>query len=131
MGHEFCAEVIEVAPGSEHLREGDLIVSMPIAIDSAGVHTVGYSNLYPGGYGEEMILSGMLCTKVPNGLSYQHAALTEPMAVGADPGGGRGGSQQVGVREAAAARRRVPAIDMVRVGAVAALLAGAGDDDFG
>ena len=82
MGHEFCGEVTELAPGSDHLKVGDLVVSMPIAIDSAGAHTVGYSNLYPGGYGEEMILSGMLCMKVPNGLSYQHAALTEPMAVG-------------------------------------------------
>ncbi len=82
MGHEFCAEVTELSAGVTHLKEGDLVVSMPIAIDAGGVHAVGYSNLYPGGYGEEMMLSGMLCTKVPNGLSYQHAALTEPMAVG-------------------------------------------------
>jgi threonine dehydrogenase-like Zn-dependent dehydrogenase len=52
MGHEFCAEV------------------------------VGYSNDNPGGYGELMRLTEFLLLEVPNGLSTERAALTEPMAVG-------------------------------------------------
>jgi threonine dehydrogenase-like Zn-dependent dehydrogenase len=43
---------------------------------------VGYSNEAPGGYGELMTLSAALVLPVPNGLSTEHAALTEPMAVG-------------------------------------------------
>jgi threonine dehydrogenase-like Zn-dependent dehydrogenase len=82
MGHEFCCEVLEVGPGVDNVREGDLVVSMPVAFDATGVHAIGYSNLFPGGYSEQLMLSGMLLNKVPNGLSYRHAALTEPMAVG-------------------------------------------------
>ena len=52
MGHEFCCEVVELGPGCENLAVGDVVVSMPGAIDAAGVHAIGYSNRYPGGYGE-------------------------------------------------------------------------------
>ena len=43
---------------------------------------IGYSNEVPGGYGELMVLPAALSLEVPNGLSTEHAALTEPMAVG-------------------------------------------------
>ena len=55
---------------------------MPVLIRSTGVETVGYSNENPGGYGEYMRLTEGLLLEVPNGLSSEHAALTEPMAVG-------------------------------------------------
>src|SRR5262249_12239892 len=47
-----------------------------------GPESIGYSNDNPGGYGEYMRLSEALLLEVPNGLSIEHAALTEPMAVG-------------------------------------------------
>jgi threonine dehydrogenase-like Zn-dependent dehydrogenase len=43
---------------------------------------VGYSNDTPGGYAEYMRLTESLLLPVPNGLVTEHAALTEPMAVG-------------------------------------------------
>ena len=43
---------------------------------------MGYSNDYPGGYGELMVLNEPLLLPVPNGLDTERAALTEPMAVG-------------------------------------------------
>jgi threonine dehydrogenase-like Zn-dependent dehydrogenase len=55
---------------------------MPIAFDAAGLHSIGYSNDYPGGYGELMVLNDLLALSVPNGLEARRAALTEPMAVG-------------------------------------------------
>jgi threonine dehydrogenase-like Zn-dependent dehydrogenase len=82
MGHEFCAEVIEVGDNVGNSRQGDLVVSMPVVFDTAGIHPIGYSNRYPGGYGERMVLSDLLTLKVPNGLDARHAALTEPFAVG-------------------------------------------------
>ena len=82
MGHEFCCEVVELGPGCENLAEGDIVVCMPVAFDAAGVHAVGFSNLYPGGYAELMVLNDLLALKVPNGLSPRLAALTEPLAVG-------------------------------------------------
>jgi 2-desacetyl-2-hydroxyethyl bacteriochlorophyllide A dehydrogenase len=82
MGHEFCAEVIELGENTGMCSVGDTVVSMPVAFGPTGIHPLGFSNVLPGGYGEQMVLSDMLCLKVPNGLSPQHAALTEPMAVG-------------------------------------------------
>lgn len=84
MGHEFCAEVVELGPGvsDDALAVGDRVVSIPAVINSDGMQSVGYSNTYPGGYGEFMALSAMFAMKVPNGLDTDLAALTEPMAVG-------------------------------------------------
>jgi len=86
MGHEFAAEVVELGPdlvdGSGNHAVGDVVVSLPVAFGADGLHAVGYSNLYPGGYGELMVLNDMLCLDVPNGLDPDRAALTEPMAVG-------------------------------------------------
>lgn len=82
MGHEFCGEVIELGENVGNSAVGDVVVSLPITMDLAGLHPIGYSNDYPGGYGEQMVLSDFLAIKVPNGLSARHAALTEPMAVG-------------------------------------------------
>ena len=82
MGHEFCAEVLEVGENVGNAKPGDIVVSMPIVFDSAGIHPVGYSNDYPGGYAEQLVLADVLTMKVPNGLDPRHAALTEPMAVG-------------------------------------------------
>ena len=55
---------------------------MPILIRPSGIETVGYSNENPGGYGEFMRLTEGLLLEVPNGLSTERAALTEPLAVG-------------------------------------------------
>jgi threonine dehydrogenase-like Zn-dependent dehydrogenase len=83
MGHEFCAEVVELGPGTTGFDPGDIVVSMPITLDPSGaMQAIGYSNDYPGGYAERMALLSMVTMKVPNGLDPRHAALTEPMAVG-------------------------------------------------
>jgi threonine dehydrogenase-like Zn-dependent dehydrogenase len=82
MGHEFCCEVVETGPGVQRLRAGDVVVSMPAAFDADGVHPIGFSNRYPGGYAELMVLNEMLAIDVPAGLSPDLAALTEPLAVG-------------------------------------------------
>ena len=82
MGHEFAAEVVELGENVGNSKVGDIVVSMPMTFDEAGLYPIGYSNEYPGGYGELMTLSDMLAIRVPNGLEPEHAALTEPMAVG-------------------------------------------------
>jgi threonine dehydrogenase-like Zn-dependent dehydrogenase len=83
MGHEFCAEIVDFGPDTQRaLPTGTRVVSMPLAMGATGVHGIGYSNDYPGGYGQLMVLSEMLALPVPNGLATEHAALTEPMAVG-------------------------------------------------
>ena len=83
MGHEFCAEVIDFGPETPaHLAPGTRVVSMPLMFRGGRIEGVGYSNEVPGGYGELMVLSAALLLPVPNGLPTEHAALTEPMAVG-------------------------------------------------
>jgi threonine dehydrogenase-like Zn-dependent dehydrogenase len=83
MGHEFCAEILDHGPDTaKSLARGTRVCSMPIAFGPKGFGAVGYSNDYPGGYGERMVLNEMLLLPVPNGLATDRAALTEPMAVG-------------------------------------------------
>jgi len=83
MGHEFCAEVVDFGPHtSAAVVRGERVVSMPLVFRAGAIHGVGYSNDVPGGYGELMVLSAAMVLPVPNGLATEHAALTEPMAVG-------------------------------------------------
>lgn len=85
MGHEFCAEVVQAAEGSEPWKPGDRVTCVPVLINPErplGVETVGYSSTYPGGYGEYLILSAPMLLKVPDGLPARAAATTEPCAVG-------------------------------------------------
>jgi threonine dehydrogenase-like Zn-dependent dehydrogenase len=82
-GHEFCAEILDYGTGTEKkLKPGTRVCSMPIAISATGVQGVGYSNAYPGGFAEQMVLNEAMLLEVPNGLPTDQAALTEPMAVG-------------------------------------------------
>ena len=83
MGHEFCAEIVEHGPKTTGaLKVGTRVCSLPMLMRAEGPQSIGYSNDNPGGYGEYMRLSEALLLEVPNGLSTEHAALTEPMAVG-------------------------------------------------
>jgi threonine dehydrogenase-like Zn-dependent dehydrogenase len=83
MGHEFCAEIVDHGPQTERrLKAGTRVCSMPVLVRPEGRQTIGYSNDHPGGYAEYMRLTEALLLEVPNGLATEHAALTEPMAVG-------------------------------------------------
>jgi threonine dehydrogenase-like Zn-dependent dehydrogenase len=83
MGHEFCAEILDFGPNTlRRIPAGRRVVSMPILFRGSRIHGVGYSDQVPGGYGERMVLSEPLLLEVPNGLATEHAATTEPFAVG-------------------------------------------------
>jgi 2-desacetyl-2-hydroxyethyl bacteriochlorophyllide A dehydrogenase len=82
MGHEFSARVMALGDGVTNVKPGDIVVSMPVMLSAAGFAGIGYSNEYPGGYAERMLLTAGLCLPVPANLDPRHAALTEPMAVG-------------------------------------------------
>ena len=82
MGHEFCCEVLELGVGVGNLNVGDVVVSLPVAFDATGLHAVGFSNVYNGGYAELMVLNELVAIKVPGGLNPDIVAMTEPLAVG-------------------------------------------------
>ncbi|MFI4976773.1 MAG: zinc-binding dehydrogenase [Caulobacterales bacterium] len=78
-GHEFCCEVLDAAGD---FKAGDVVVSVPGLATATGFESLGYSSNVPGGFAQTLLLSEMLMLKVPNGLTPEHAALTEPLAVG-------------------------------------------------
>ena len=83
LGHEFCAEILDYGPGSDHpYRRGTKVTSSPVVIGESGIFGVGLSNQYPGGFGELMVLSEALLRPVPASLDAEVAALTEPVSVG-------------------------------------------------
>ncbi|MGH6955725.1 MAG: zinc-binding dehydrogenase [Caulobacteraceae bacterium] len=78
-GHEFCCEVVESAGA---FKAGDVVVSLPVLMNAAGADSIGLSSNVPGAFAQNLLLSEALTLKVPNGLSPEHAALTEPLSVG-------------------------------------------------
>lgn len=82
-GHEFCAEILDYGPGTDRrIPIGSLVCSVPILDTPGGIESVGYSQTFPGGYSERIVLQEHRLVQVPAGLSAAHAALTEPLAVG-------------------------------------------------
>ncbi|NNN20919.1 MAG: zinc-binding dehydrogenase [Acidimicrobiales bacterium] len=82
MGHEFACEVIEQGPDATGLKEGDIVVSVPVLISGSKISQLAYSNEFPGGFSDQMLLSAPLAIKVPDSLSPLEAAMCEPLAVG-------------------------------------------------
>jgi len=82
MGHEFAGVIAERGPKvPKALREGMTVVSFPLVRAHGGVQLTGLSPLAPGGYAEQVLVEASITFPVPNGLSVDMAAMTEPMAV--------------------------------------------------
>ncbi|WP_375489551.1 zinc-binding dehydrogenase [uncultured Jatrophihabitans sp.] len=83
LGHEFCGEIVDRGPRTgSALKSGTRVVSFPLLRREGTVHLTGLSPKAPGGYAEQVLAEQSLTFAVPNGLSTELAALTEPMAVG-------------------------------------------------
>jgi threonine dehydrogenase-like Zn-dependent dehydrogenase len=82
-GHEFCGEVLDHGPKTRKApKAGTPVVAVPLVRRGKEVHAVGLSTRAPGAYAEQLVVEQSLALPVPNGLPIEHAALTEPMAVG-------------------------------------------------
>lgn len=83
LGHEFCGEVVEHGSGcKKSIEVGKRVVALPMVRQGNGIDAVGLSANSPGAYAERVVVEESLMLPVPNGLSADLAALTEPMAVG-------------------------------------------------
>ncbi len=83
LGHEFVGEVLEHGPGCrKHASIGTQVVALPLLKRGDDVHTLGFSTHAPGAFAEQMVVEESLAMSVPEGMSTELAALTEPMAVG-------------------------------------------------
>jgi threonine dehydrogenase-like Zn-dependent dehydrogenase len=78
-GHEFCCEVLESAGA---FKAGDVVVSLPVLLTATGGDSIGLSSNINGAFAEHLLISEAMTLPVPNGLAPEHAALTEPLAVG-------------------------------------------------
>jgi threonine dehydrogenase-like Zn-dependent dehydrogenase len=83
LGHEFSGTVAEHGPGCrKKIVTGTPVVALPLRRNGRDIHAIGLSASAPGGYAEQVVVEEALMLAVPNGLSPDLAALTEPMAIG-------------------------------------------------
>jgi len=81
-GHEFCGEVLDHGPGcARKIKTGTRVCALPILRRGDDIDLIGLSPRSPGAYAERTVVEESLMVPVPNGLSADLAALTEPMAV--------------------------------------------------
>jgi threonine dehydrogenase-like Zn-dependent dehydrogenase len=81
-GHEFCCEVLEHGPGcNRKVKPGTRIVAQPLLRQGNAIEMLGLTRRATGAYAERMLLAEATLVPVPDGLSPQLAALTEPLAV--------------------------------------------------
>lgn len=81
-GHEFCGEVLDHGPGcAKTIKPGTRVCALPILRRGDEIDLIGLSQRSPGAYAERTVVEETMMVPVPNGLSADLAALTEPMAV--------------------------------------------------
>jgi threonine dehydrogenase-like Zn-dependent dehydrogenase len=81
-GHEFCGEVLDHGPRTKsRIRPGTRVCALPWLRHGDGVAMIGLSQTGPGAYAERTVVETSMMLPVPDGLSSELAALTEPMAV--------------------------------------------------
>ncbi|GAA1479629.1 zinc-binding dehydrogenase [Gordonia sinesedis] len=82
MGHEFVGEVVAYGPGCRKRWEpGTAVVSLPMISHDKHPHLIGLSASAPGAFADYVLVSEDMSMPVPEALSLEQAALTEPMAV--------------------------------------------------
>ena len=93
MGHEFSGEIVEVGKKVTAFKPGDRVVSEPHSLACgvcelcrqgkvqicAGKRSPGWG--INGAFTDYLVMPAMLAHKIPEGLSYDLAALAEPMAI--------------------------------------------------
>lgn len=81
-GHEFCGEVLDYGLDCrKSVKPGTRVCALPVLRQGDSVNLVGLSESCPGAYAERTVVEESMMMPVPNGLSDDLAALTEPMAV--------------------------------------------------
>ncbi|TWS22046.1 zinc-binding dehydrogenase [Tsukamurella sputi] len=82
MGHEFVGTVAEYGPGCrKRWPVGTRVVALPTLMVGSEPQLVGLSERSPGSYAEQVLVQESMTMPVPDKLSDEEAALTEPMAV--------------------------------------------------
>lgn len=81
-GHEFCGEILDHGKDSSRkLSIGTRVCAVPLIRRGKEIDMIGLSAHSAGAYAEQIVVQDSLIMPIPNGLSDDLAALTEPMAV--------------------------------------------------
>lgn len=82
MGHEITGTVAGYGPGTrKQWKLGTRVVGLPLIKNADGVRLVGFDEASSGGYAEQVVLQETFTFAVPDGISADTAAFTEPFAV--------------------------------------------------
>ena len=82
-GHEFCCEILDYGPGTQRkLKAGTRVCSLPALLTPDGRRASAIPTKMPAAMPSACCSARRCCSKCPNGLAAEHAALTEPLAVG-------------------------------------------------
>ncbi len=82
MGHEFTGRVASYGPKTRKKWPiGTSVVALPILGTPEGIHLTGLTRHATGGYAEQVVVNESVTFEVPDGVSPDHAAMTEPLAV--------------------------------------------------
>lgn len=83
-GHEYSGIVANIGSDVRDFAIGDRVTGIGLATDQAtGDRTIiGYSNSYPGGFAQRVVVDTLLTRQIPPGVSFDAAALAEPLHVG-------------------------------------------------
>ena len=82
LGHEFVCEIVEFGPDTQKaMKAGQRVASMPFVMQAGAPVLVGSRTETPGAYAEYMELTEALLLPVPDEVSDDAAALTEPFGI--------------------------------------------------
>lgn len=82
-GHEFSASIIEFGKDTNSsLSTRDRVVAIPFTPLGNAFEIVGLSPVHPGGIATLSLVDAERCLRIPDATPDDHAALTEPLAVG-------------------------------------------------
>ncbi|NUU20552.1 MAG: alcohol dehydrogenase catalytic domain-containing protein, partial [Streptomycetaceae bacterium] len=83
LGHCFVFRVLAAGPDAVGFAVGDLGTGIGTLTADGHTCVIGFSDTYPGGLGERMLLSTPgLITRLPDGIEPVHAVFVEPLLVG-------------------------------------------------
>ncbi|MFZ2178955.1 MAG: zinc-binding dehydrogenase [Rhodococcus sp. (in: high G+C Gram-positive bacteria)] len=82
LGHEFLGEVVSYGPKTRgRWAAGTTVTALPILHTEVGMHLTGFDIHAAGGYAEYTLVEEALTFPVPDGVSLDKAAFTEPLTV--------------------------------------------------
>ncbi|MFW2243370.1 zinc-binding dehydrogenase [Rhodococcus opacus] len=82
LGHELLGEVVSYGPKTRgRWAAGTTVTALPVLQTEVGMHMTGFDSHAAGGYAEYTLVEEALTFPVPDGVSHDKAAFTEPLTV--------------------------------------------------